>query len=295
MVAAVFCWRRYGDPWSVGLLTMRWTDQSCLDCARSVQEISGVFLRATPGSRLSVSFFVRRHDTHFMNPRFITRTFAIITSITLLAIIGSIWFLVSAKTRSKDRILRAKFDQLQGYQGDPIIQIFRDSGPDAVAFLARQMESKDSTIRVKAVGALRQMGTSFTASDIGLAALCAALNQSDIELRSRAEGALGDLGPKAKAAVPALIKCVSGGTDINGVWALGRIGPDAKAALPVLESKMSQETGRERVYAAGAVWKIGGENVEARMVVKKALEDPDPHVRVDAKNVLVESPEMSAK
>lgn len=194
-----------------------------------------------------------------------------------------------------DRILQAKFDQLQGYQGDPVIQTFRDSGPDAVAFLARQMESKDSTIRVKAVGALRQMGRSYTGSDIGLAALCAALNQSDIEVRSRAEGALGDLGPKAKAAVPALIKCISGGTDINGVWALGRIGPDAKAALPVLESKMRQETGRERVYAAGAVWAIGGENAEAKAVVEKALKDPDKHIQVDARNVLVEHPEISSR
>jgi HEAT repeat protein len=230
-----------------------------------------------------------------MNPRSTKRTLVIITPIILLAIIGSLWFLVSAKSRSQDRMLQAKFHQLQGYDGDPVIQVFRDSGQEAVAFLARQMESKDSTIRVKAVGALRQMGTSFTASDIGLTALCAALNQSDIELRSRAEGALGDLGPKAKAAVPALIKCVSGGTDINGVWALGRIGPDAKAALPILESKMRQETGRERVYAAGAVWKIGGDNDEARTVVKKALEDPDPHVRIDAKNVLVESPEISSR
>jgi HEAT repeat protein len=137
------------------------------------------------------------------------------------------------------------------------------------------------------------MGHSFTDSDIGVAALCGALNDPDDEVRSIAEGALGDAGQKAKAAVPSLIKCISGGTDINGVWALGRIGPDAKDALPILESKMRQETGRERVYAAGAVWAIGGENAEAAAVVKKALEDPDPHVRIDAKNVLVESPEIS--
>jgi|GEM_PF-6790350 len=230
-----------------------------------------------------------------MKPRFATRTFAIIASITLLAIVGAIWFLVSAKSRSQDRMLQAKFNQLQGYDGDPVIQVFRDNGQDAIAFLARQMKSKKSSIRIKAVGALRQMGTSFTASDIGLAALRAALNQSDIEVRSIAEGALGDLGPKARAAVPALIKCVSGDTDINGVWALGSIGPDANAALPILESKMRQETGRERVYAAEAVWAIGGENAEAKAVVEKALEDPDKHIQIDAHNVLVEHPEISSR
>jgi HEAT repeat protein len=206
-----------------------------------------------------------------------------------LAIIGTIWFL------SQDRMFQAKFDQLRGYNGDPVIQSFRNRGQDAVAFLARQMESKDTIIQVKAVRALRQMGTSFTASDIGLAALCAALNHPDDELCEIAEGALGDLGPQAKAAVPALIKSVSGRTDINGVWALGRIGPDAKAALPVLESKLRQETGRERVYAAGAVLEIGGDNAEARAVVEKALEDPDPHIRIDAKNVLVQIRESSSR
>lgn len=232
-------------------------------------------------------------NTHYMKPQSGTRTFAIITLIALLAVIGSIWFLVSAKSHSRDKTFQAEFARLQGYDGDPVIQTFRDGGRPAVAFLAQQMKSKDSAIRVKAVGALREMGPSFTSSGIGLGALCAALNQSDVEFCSIAEGALGDLGPDAKAAVPAIMACVSRGTDINGVWALGRIGPDARAALPVLESKMRQETGRERVYAAGAVWEIGGENAEAKAVVAKALEDPDKHTRTDANNVLVESPEIA--
>ena len=196
---------------------------------------------------------------------------------------------------SHDKVLQAKFEQLRGYDGDPIVQDFRNIGQDAVAFLARKMESKDTDIRVKAVGALRQMRPPFTDSDVGLAALCAVLNQPDTNVCSIAEGALGDLGPKAKAAVPALIKSISGRTDINGVWALGRIGSDAKTALPILESKMRQETGRERVYAAGAVWNIGGENAEARAVVQKALKDQDSHVRIDAQNVLVESPEINSR
>ena len=251
------------------------------------------------------------------------REFIFITLMALAVIGSAICLFPPAQPRYQNKKLQAQFDQLQGGTRDPVIQALRDIGPDAVAFLAHQMKRKDSflrdryaalwpklpafvksrfkqpvsaaAIRVKAVGALRQMGPSFTGSDIGLAALRIALDHPDIELRSRAEGALGDLGPQAKAAVPALIKCVSGCTNINGVWALGKIGPDAKAALPILESKMRQEAGRERVYAAGAVWKIGGENAEARMVVMKALEDPDAHVRIDAKNVLGESPDMTSR
>ena len=139
------------------------------------------------------------------------------------------------------------------------------------------------------------MGHSYSDSDTGIAALSAALKQSDSQTVEIAEGALGDIGLKSKTAVPALIKLVSAGTDINGVWALGQIGPDARAALPVLESKMRQETGRERVYAAGAVWAIEGENSEAKEVVEKALEDPDKHIRIDANNVLVQHPEIGSR
>lgn len=216
-------------------------------------------------------------------------------SLILLVAIGTPWILISQKTRSQNRILQAKFEKITGYDRDPVIQDFRDSGQAAVTFLARQMQSRDAGIREKAVGALRQMGASFTDSDAGLAALCAAMHWSDAKMRSIAEGALGDVGPKAKAAVPALIECVSEGMDINGVWALGRIGPDAEAALPVLESKMRQGAGRERVYAAGAVWAIGGQNAEAAAIVKMALADSDHHVRTDARNVLVESPEIGSQ
>jgi hypothetical protein len=221
---------------------------------------------------------------------FSLRMIVIVTAITLVA--ATTYFFATSRSRSQDKMFLAKFKQLQGYDRDPIVQFFCDNGQDAVVFLAREMKSNNSSIRIKAVKTLRQMGPRFTASSVGVGALCAALNDSDMTVRSIAQGALGDLGPQAKAAVPLLIKCVSGSADINGVWALGRIGPDANEALPILETKMRQATGRERVYAAGAVWEIGGENTEAKTVVKKALEDPDAHIRIDAHNVLEESPEM---
>jgi HEAT repeat protein len=187
---------------------------------------------------------------------------------------------------SPEATLEENFEKFLGYDGDPVIQSFRERGQDAVAFLARKAESKDLSSRVKAVKALRQMGPPFMGSETGVAALCAALNQPDNQLRSIAAGALGDLGPQARAAVPMLIKAISAGTNVNGVWALGRIGPEAKAALPVLESKMRQQTGRERVCAAGAVWKISGSNAEARKVIEAALEDPDRQIRIMATNVV---------
>ena len=213
--------------------------------------------------------------------------------LVLAAAVGTVWYLTAAKSRAQDRIFQTKFEQLQGYDQDPVLQSFRDGGQKAVMFLARKTKDTDSSTRIKAVSALRSMRSKLTASTEGIAALCGAVSDSDPKVRSIAEGALGDIGAGAKAAVPALIQLVSQGEDINGVWALGRIGPEAKAALPILESKMRQEMGRERVYAAGAVWAIGGQNDEAKAVIKKALNDPDKHVQVDAHNVLVQSPEMN--
>ena len=102
-------------------------------------------------------------------------------------------------------MFQAKFRQFHGVVEDPVIQIFRDSGQDAVIFLARQMKSKDPAIRAKAAGALRYMGRPFTASDIGLAALCEALNQPDSHVREIAEGALGDAGRKPRRQCPHLL------------------------------------------------------------------------------------------
>ena len=224
--------------------------------------------------------------------------------IVLLALADYIYSLTSGRPRSVNRspfdrqLLEEKFSRFEGFDTDPVIPFFQDGGQESVGFLAEKLESADAAVRAKAAVALRQMGPRFTASEAGVAALCGVLQKPDAEDGifagggSIAAGALGDIGPKAGAAVPALIQCVSVCTNINGVWALGRIGPAAAAALPVLESKMKQPAGRERVYAAGAVWNIGGDKVAAKAVVANALNDPDSHVRVDAKNMVTEYPEI---
>ena len=51
-----------------------------------------------------------------------------------------------------------------------------------------------------------------------------------------AASALGQIGPEAKTAVPALIEATQGHARLRGtvVWALGQIGPEAKAAIPAM-------------------------------------------------------------
>ena len=210
-----------------------------------------------------------------------------ITAFVLLAALATM--LVSCgKSHAKAGMLPAKFSELSNADNDPSIEAFRDCGQDGVAFLVEKLKSNDPAVRLKAVGALRKLGRSLTSTNLCITALCDTLTQPDPEISSIAEGALGDIGPQAKPAVPALMKLVSDGTDINGVWALGRIGADASAALPLVEQLMRDKTGRIQVYAAGAVLEIGGENEEARSVIESALAGSDAHVQIDAKNVMAD-------
>lgn len=242
----------------------------------------------------------------------------------VVLVVGALWIFLPVEPRYQGNTLQGWFDQFKGYDGDPVAQTLRDIGPDSVSFLAKRMVKNDSFLntqyvalwpklpafvksrlkrpntaaekRVKAVGALRQMGSPFTDSEAGLAALTTALNHPDIEVRSRAEGALGDLGPQARTAVPALIKSVeqrtrtsTGHMDINGIWALGRIGPDAKPALPLLEALLKEKDGRELVYAAEAILKIGGDKAGAISALQRALDDEDQQARREAATVLAQT------
>ena len=64
------------------------------------------------------------------------------------------------------------------------------------------------------------------------------LKDPDFARRQQAVDALGNLGPKAKAAVPPLVEILRNEKEHYNVrgrtcYALGNIGPDAAAAIPV--------------------------------------------------------------
>jgi hypothetical protein len=213
------------------------------------------------------------------------------------------------------KTLEAWFNQLQGPLGDAVVATFREIGTDAVVFLGAQSRKHDSalkrgyialwptlpaflksnlkqptnavSIRVKAVGALRRMRPGFTKLEPGMAILIKALNDPSEEVRSIAEGALGDIGPEAAAAVQALIRSVErGGYCINGIWALGRIGPEAKAAGPLLKAIVRRKTGRQLVYAAEALWRIEQSTTMSIPALIKGLGDFDRQARAEAAEAL---------
>lgn len=259
----------------------------------------------------------------FSNKRFFAVTLVFPVAIATVSVI---WLVRQQMYGVGNRVFKGKtlatwFDQMQGYNGDPGVQIMREIGSDAVVFLAERINLKDSVLRAKyvsiwpklapelrsklskpksaaqirmqAIGTLRAMGTPFTTSRFGLATLTAALSNPDFQVRSRAAGAIGDIGPQAASAVPALLKSVEqrspierGVININGIWALGQIGPEARSAIPLLNTLVTEYTGRERVYAAVALLKVGGDSAMAIAALEEAVKEVDKLVRTEAARAL---------
>jgi HEAT repeat protein len=115
---------------------------------------------------------------------------------------------------------------------------------------------------------------------------------ADVVLRRKLTYALSQIGPEAKAAVPALAQAVSD-PDFhvrgNAVRALGAIGPDAAAAVPDLIKALSDPESEIRKAAATALGKIGPRAKEAIPALEgKSKDDRDYEVRRAAAQALEE-------
>jgi HEAT repeat protein len=92
-----------------------------------------------------------------------------------------------------------------------------------------------------------------------LAALVAALGDSDPDVRGWAAQAVGGIGTNAADAVPALTELLKNddeGSRNSACIALGKIGPVAKAALPALRVALSDKSQDVRRFAAAAIQRI---------------------------------------
>jgi len=105
------------------------------------------------------------------------------------------------------------------------------------------------------------------------------LQNDDVQVRMRAAGALGNLGPRAKQAIPALANVLQDSNEDHNVHsravqALTGMGPEA---LPALIKALQDGKTIVRRFAAGALVGMGPEAVPALIA---ALEDEDRNVRV---------------
>jgi HEAT repeat protein len=83
---------------------------------------------------------------------------------------------------------------------------------------------------------------------------------------------LGQIGPNARTAVPALLKLLqdcNGGLRIATVATLGLIGPDARAAIPALASVFQESDDMTRLSIVSALIRIGDPDREAAGTLSK--------------------------
>ena len=145
---------------------------------------------------------------------------------------------------------------------------------------------RDPDNRAAAAAVLGDIGPEAEAA---VPALARALEDSDDDVRRTSADALGDIGPAAEAAVPALARALDD-TDAsvrsNAATALGDLGPVARAAVPALVRALRDGDPDTRWASAEALGEIGvaSEAVVAGLI--DALDDPGAWVPMYARDGL---------
>jgi HEAT repeat protein len=142
-----------------------------------------------------------------------------------------------------------------------ILGRFGNQARAAVSRITALLQDPDELVCVNAAEALWKVDRRAQAA---IPVLIQGLkNQQSWPIRSDASYILGQIGPEAKAAVPALIELLRDQYDDirrNAIEALGRIGPEAKTAVPALRAALQDEEASVRQKAAQALKLITGES-----------------------------------
>ena len=134
----------------------------------------------------------------------------------------------------------------------------RNSGNRAVARLAliAALKDRNAQVRLCAAGALGEIGPE---SKEAIPALSQALKDKDPKVRDQAAKALTKFGAEGKDAVPALAAALSdpnAAVRIEAAYALAAVGPEANSAIPALNKMLKEKDGGVRGAAKYALRKI---------------------------------------
>ncbi len=160
-----------------------------------------------------------------------------------------------------------------------LLDLKRRYGEEAVKHLPSPGRSWCSNYKYYCARALPESGASELVP--GLVAL---LGRQDDDPEFAA-WALGELGPEAKGAVPALIKCArESGHTSTVVRSLGRIG--SVEAVPYLVEVLERGDISTTDDATGALMQIGRAPPESMKALERLLDHSDEKVRTGARRVL---------
>jgi len=144
----------------------------------------------------------------------------------------------------------------------------------------QQLGAKEEDERVHAAWSLGQIGPKAKAA---VPALAKALSDPSREVRVAAGEALAQLEDEAAPAVPALLAALrdeDGEVRAKAAAALGVVGPPAASeAIPMLIGGLRDQDSGVRLYSAWALGEFGPEAKAAEEALAQAMEDENADVR----------------
>jgi len=145
----------------------------------------------------------------------------------------------------------------------------------------RSLEDPAPSVRIRAAAALREIGPPALPAAGRLGAL--ALDDANQDARGATASALGRIDPDAAAGLVApLLRGLAAG-DVQGRRAaavvLGNLGPVAKPAVPALVDALASDDALLRNRAVQALAAIGIPAASVVPALTRALDDPEFHVR----------------
>lgn len=171
-----------------------------------------------------------------------------------------------------------------------ILHAIASAGEDAVPGLIVALQHPE--IKYWAILVLGDLGPKAKAAVPQLTAL---LKDESIQVRREAAMALGAIGKDAAPAVPAIIGKLNDkemAVRFAAAYALGILGPDAKAAVPALTTALQGDNEFLRVQAAWALAKINDKDPAAMdkavEVLTKGVTSDDHRVRIASVRCLID-------
>ncbi|MDD3906313.1 MAG: HEAT repeat domain-containing protein [Candidatus Omnitrophica bacterium] len=153
------------------------------------------------------------------------------------------------------------------------------SGAGKISALIRALKSQDRRTRWESVIALSEMGPPAKAA---VPALAKALRDHDADVRHGAATALTNKGPAAISVLAEALEDTDAGVRREVAIALGNIGAPAKVAVPTLVKTLRDPYSYVRREAVIALGKIGPSAKAAIPVLAEALRHHDINVRREA-------------
>jgi HEAT repeat protein len=154
----------------------------------------------------------------------------------------------------------------------------------AVAGLAAAAEDNNSAVRELAITTLGEIGPEAKAS---LPALEKALRDENTSVRTAAALAIDSIEPNSQVHRPVLIEALRRG-DGPVFLAVGNMGERGAWAVPALTSLLSDRRPSIRALAAHALGGIGPAARDAQRALQQCLQDPEASVRKAAQHALVQ-------